>query len=200
MRMFGKLGVAVAVFAGAALMPATSEAVLILSPATPADCTSNETSAALEGGLVESCFGVSDIDLLYRANVGGGEAGSFADSYGTVFANSPDDPQEGTITYDGLPDPSIDCAAIGGCFLVVKDGNQVPAMYLFDISGWNGTETIQLNGFWPNQGAISHVSIWGGEGDGDGGGDTVVPEPASLLLLGMGALVAGRRARRRFAA
>lgn len=199
MRMFGKLGMAAAVFAASTLMPATSEAVLILTPAD-ADFTSNETSAAQEEGLVEGFFGTGDVDLLYRGNVGGADAGSFAASYTTVFANTPTDPQEATITYDGLPDPSIDCAAIGGCFLVVKDGNQIPAMYFFDISLWDGTETIQLNGFWPNQGAISHVSIWGGEGDGDGGGDTVVPEPASLLLLGMGALVAGRRARRRFAA
>jgi hypothetical protein len=64
-------------------------------------------------------------------------------------------------------------------FLLVKDGNQTPAWYLFDLSGWDGMEDLVLTGFWPNQGAISHVSLYGGT-------STTVPEPGTLLLLGSG--------------
>jgi hypothetical protein len=195
MRMLGKLGLAAAVLT-LALMPATSEAATITL--TPGD-------ADFEGSLVSNCepecveeaFGLlaGSLDLLYKADVGGADSGSFADSYDTVFANTPSDPSDATITYI-LATPSISCPS---CYLAVKDGNQEPSYYFFDISDWNGTDTIALLGFWPDQGAISHVAIWGDEEDG-GGGDTVVPEPAALLLFGLGTLFVGRRARSRFAA
>lgn len=142
---------------------------------------------------------VIDLELLYKQNVGGSEAGSFADFYSTEFFNSPTDPQDGTLTWGG---PSaISCPA---CFLAVKDGNQNPSYYFYDLSGWNGTDTIELVGFWPQQGAISHFSIWGydgGDGDGgDGGGDGDggnVPEPGILALFGAGLTVLAGRLKRR---
>ncbi|MBA3590458.1 PEP-CTERM sorting domain-containing protein [Methylibium sp.] len=36
-----------------------------------------------------------------------------------------------------------------------------------------------MTGFWPNGGAISHVSIWGREAD------STVPEPGTLALVGL---------------
>ncbi|MEQ1845954.1 MAG: PEP-CTERM sorting domain-containing protein, partial [Nitrospira sp.] len=116
-----------------------------------------------------------DLNEIYKQNVGGSESGSFAGSYTTTFANIPNDPAEFTITYNG--GPFIPCPT---CVLLVKDGNQDPSQYLFNLGNWNGTETINGTAFWPNQGAISHVTIY----NADPG--TSVPEPASLLLLGAG--------------
>ena len=103
--------------------------------------------------------------------------------YSTSFANSPLDPAEAQITWDG-PD-TINCP---NCYLLVKDGNQSPAWYLIDINGWDGQEDLDLVNFWPAQGAISHVSIW----------MQPIPIPASLWLFGSALLgVIGISARRR---
>ena len=86
------------------------------------------------------------------------------------------DPADATITYvSGQP-----VIAAQDIFLLVKDGNQIPAAYLFGISGWNGTESLVLTGFWPQGGAISYVSIYTS-------GSTPVPDGGTtLMLLGAG--------------
>jgi len=112
---------------------------------------------------------------LYKDNVGGGEEGPFAASYTTSYFNDPLDPEDAQIVWDGsdfITDPE---------YLLVKGGHQTPAWYLFDLVGWDGLETIYLEDFWPRQGAISHVTIYGGEG-----GTTEIPEPATMLLYGIG--------------
>jgi hypothetical protein len=127
------------------------------------------------------------ISLAYKQDVGGGEEGPFASSYSTEFFNTPTDPQEAVITYGSGP-------VITGehIFLLVKDGNQDPSYYFFDITTWNGTETLNLSGFWPDQGAISHVAIYtcppgGGNGVPDGG------STVALLGVALGGLEAVRR-------
>ena len=60
-----------------------------------------------------------------------------------------------------------------------------PSTYLFDISAWNGTDSLQLTNFWPGQGSISHIAIWGDTRD--------VPEPRTLALLWVGLLGFGLR-------
>ena len=117
--------------------------------------------------------------LLYKSNVSGttglgADQGPYASSYQALFANTATDPSDAVINYVYGSD-AIGC---GVCYLLVKDGNNNPAQYLFDISGWNGLEEIRLAGFWPSQGAISNVAIYSG---------TPVPEPGTLLLLSMGA-------------
>ena len=108
-----------------------------------------------------------------------------AGSYATTFANTASDPADATITYTG--------GNIVGAtaWLLVKDGNNNPAWYLFNLTtlGWNGTDVLQLTGFWPGSGAISHVALYGTPG-------TSVPDAGTtmaLLGLGIGALGFARR-------
>lgn len=153
---------------------------------TPSDMIGVSTGSAAncEAGCVYDAFGLTNdgsLTLLYMAEVGDEAApsttysGTFATSYTTTFLNTALDPSGATIEYLAGTD-SMSCPT---CYLVIKDGRQNPNYYFYDLSAWNGTETINLSGFWPQQGAISHISIWGTSTAG-------VPEPSSLLLLGAG--------------
>lgn len=153
------------------LSPSTS-GVILGSSLTPAT-----TAANCEPGCVYNAFGLpsdGSLSLLYKADYGTpiSESGTFATSYTTVFNG---DQSGGSITFD-VGSSAISCPS---CYLAVKDGNHAPTYYFFNLSSWNGTETINLSGFWPGPGSISHVSIWGTRTAG-------VPEPSSLLLLGSG--------------
>ena len=113
---------------------------------------------------------------LYKSNApNGGGLGTdekiFIDDYKTTFDI---DNSDALVEWLG-PDIITDAT-----HFLVKDGNHNPVWYLFDIAGWNGIEDIQLSNFWPAQGAISHVSIFGG------GQPTDVPEPGTLALFGLG--------------
>ena len=134
------------------------------------------------------CVPSGDFDELYKENVGDGfDTGPYSDDYVTTFTGG--DPNGFDIVF-GEGSNSIDCS-VEGCYLLVKDGNNSPIWYLFDISTWNGTETITGTGFWTGNGGISHVSIFGGEGTTD------MPEPGTLALLGLGLFGMGVMRRRR---
>jgi len=122
---------------------------------------------------------------IYKSNVGEDEEGDGAPYYDTTYFNSPSDPSDALIEW------VVGQTKIVASHLVVKDGFQSPGWYLFDISAWDGMEDIKLTGFWPQQGAISHISIYGSL--------TAVPEPTSigLFLLGMGCVTGGSFIRRR---
>jgi len=139
----------------------------------------NQTSQAEIDAFIAAFLGASTFQ--YTQDQGGGESGALAGSYNTVFLNTPTDPSGATVTYTGG-------AVLGDVkYLLVKDGNQVPAWYLFNMTalGWNGTETLNLSGFWPAQGAISHISLYGGGTSVPDSGTTVALLGASLLALGM---------------
>jgi hypothetical protein len=178
-------------FFAVSLWASVADAAPIVLGPSDTTCTSNDNSNPKGGDVlakVQGCFGstANALSLYYKANVGGGEEGSFASSYDTVFANTPSDPSDAFISYVG--GLAISCPE---CYLVVKDGNHSPAVYFFNLSSWNGTDALDLQDFWPDKGAISNVAIWGEVQQQQ------VPEPVSLLLLGTGLGAAVLRLRRK---
>jgi hypothetical protein len=159
-----------------------AQALLITAGTTSALATGNQTSQSQIEAYIQSNYG--PLNLLYVQNKGGLEGGSFAGSYTTTFGDPLLTDEDFTITYNG--GPSINSNPV---YLLVKDGNAVPAWYFYDISGWNGTEVIQGQNFWPNKGGISHVSIYGNHSPVPDGGMTAAM--LGLGLLGVGFL--GRR-------
>jgi hypothetical protein len=155
----------------AVLAMAINAQALLLTPATATWQGSIPNNP--DADAVETITGTSaQLTLAYKNDVGGGEQGSFAGSYQTTYFNTPLDPKDAEIKYTGG-------TAISGnpIYLLVKDGNQTPIWYIFNISSWNGTDIINLRDFWPSQGAISHVTIF------TGGGGTSVPDAGSTLAL-----------------
>lgn len=186
---------------GLAMGAQVAAATIEITPDTTPKWTSslNKNMSAAE---VSVLVGVADLVEVYKQNVSdASDTGSAASWYGTVFDNTPTDPQEATITWVG---PGyISCPE---CFLLVKDGNQDPNQYVFDLWAdvgssikWNGKDTLHLSGFWPNQGSISHVAIYAKEVLACTGPECTperVPAPATLGLLGIGAIAAAVARRR----
>lgn len=132
---------------------------------------------------IESAFSVTPgiLSLLYKNDVDDGEeeGAPYDPWYETTYSNTPSDPSGATISWQGVgTDPSISCPE---CYLYVKDGRQDPNVYIFnlgtlvDLARWNGTDDLVLENFWPAQGAISHVAIYG---------VSVIPVPATFWLFG----------------
>jgi hypothetical protein len=166
---------------------------------TGGDATLVSTSNNQGGGendLIEAWNLANDPDVVfqYKDNVGGAEEGPFTGSYETTYSDTETDPQNALIEY--ISGPSLTCPT---CLLIVKDGNQIPAVYLFSLVGWNGTDDLVLTGFWPGEGAISHVSLYSAASSSSGGGSGsgTIPEPASsgLALVGLGLMLAALRLR-----
>lgn len=147
----------------------------------------NENDTNSINKIITESYECCELEEIYKMNVGGPEEKTFASSYETSFDNDPLDPQDALIYYTGGPiiDGSYD-----PIYLLVKDGNQEPNWFVYDISDWDGEMDISITGFWPKEGAISHVSLFSCEGN-------VVPEPGTLLLMGSGLAGLGLLIRRK---
>lgn len=145
----------------------TPSTALCGSPACLAQ-TGNDTSTAVINSIIFSTYGVTEAYTMNYPGGVGDESGAAAAWYNTTF-NA--DASGGAVTWNGPGTIS------GPTYFLVKDGNQTPAWYLFNISNWDGKSTIDFSGFWPGNGSISHVSIFG---------TTSVPDGGSMaMLLGM---------------
>ena len=198
-----------------ALALSAPAAALDITPATPHLGT--DETANLSEADIEAICGCAIDQLLYTAGPTDGEGGTFDSSYNTAFNGGDDGNENAVITYVA-GQPVLNC---GDCWLVVKDGaskpvgEEPPAQYLFDLDslGWNGTDTINITGLWPDEGSISHLSIWSSPGEtiltsesteatttsttSETTQATVTPEPATLALLGSGLAITAARLRRR---
>lgn len=173
------------VFIPLCLLSTLSNAALIIDPSYTPQWTSNDNSNFNAIDVANLVGSPTVLEELYKADVATPveESGLFTDSYNTEFFNTSTDPDSALITWSG---PSfIGCPV---CYLLVKDGNHSPAQYVFDIGGWDGMMDIELNNFWPQNGAISHIAIYGGVKPPNEEG---VPEPGTVVLFGMGLLGIG---------
>ena len=170
-------------------------ATIDLTPSSPGmiglfyDGNNNqEPQVFVDADLVTTTTGLI---MYYKADLNDGgsvtDSGTFANPYSTTYYNEPNDPADALISWLGDPFGFIACPS---CYLAVKDGNHAPNYYVYNLGNWNGKDSLSLTGFWPDQGAISHVAIWGVM-------DTPpppppppppqeVPEPGPLALLGLG--------------
>lgn len=170
----------------AGLLSGSADAGLILTP-SDAILSGPETSQTAIDAVIASTLGLSV--EVYKQNVSeASDTGSQAANYETTFSNSATDPADFLIELS-----AGGTAFTGATHLLVKDGNNDPGWYLFDISGWDGVMNISGTGFWPQQGSISHVAFYGNTDPGL----NHVPEPTSMVLLGTGLMGGVGLARRR---
>ena len=145
----------------------------------------NTTFGHSNGDFLNFVASVTSNPELYKQNAGGGEEKILAGSYATTLTGGN---SAGTITY-GSGNTVGSTAYLG-----LKDGNNSPFSYLFNLTalGWTGTEKISFSGFWPTNGAISHVSLFGdSRPPGTGGGGRVPDGGTTLVTLGIALLGLG---------
>ena len=152
------------------------------------DCVSifvppGPSNPAAEISRIETAFSVTpgSLSILYKDDQGTGETENapYDPWYETTYQDTPGDPSGAIISWQGTgTDPFISCPE---CYLYVKDGRQDPNVYIFnlgtlaDLALWDGMEDLVLENFWPAQGAISHVAIYG---------VSPIPVPAAFWLFG----------------
>ena len=178
---------------------------LTITASTQQQFTTTETDDIGSLAELNLDFGTnfSGITELYFADPNG-DSGL---NYQTTFTAG----EEGA-TIDYISGPALNCSnPATPCLLLVKDGNNQPAQYLFNLSNitnipgttfWNGTDDLVLSGLWPAQGSISHLELWGVSTSTTTTPTTTttpstVPEPGILVLLGAGLGVVAHRLRRR---
>jgi hypothetical protein len=126
---------------------------------------------------------IGDATVLYKSTQStGAEVGPYVGQYDTVYGTL--DPASAQISYTN-PDP----ISSDPVYVLIKDGKIADsgvAWYLYDVSGWNGTETLDFSGFFlGNQGKISHVSIYGTVSTVPDGGSTLTLLGSALFAFGV---------------
>lgn len=106
-------------------------------------------------------------------------SGVLSNSFTTTYLADADDPSGATIEIE----PGASVSGYLFDYLFVKDGKHYPVWYLFDLSGWDRSENLELRDFWPNSGAISHVALYGQP--------VPVPLPPAVLMFGAGLMGLG---------
>jgi len=200
------IGISVVAFLVIGLMPSVSATTITITPLTQVQWSGKDPGnpAATEIPAIVGYSGV--LYELYKQDQGDSDDdGTWASYYTTTFSNTEVDPNDAEIKWVGTGTDYISGSPI---YLLVKDGQGVnidPWWYVFNLSGlsldlngdgslesysWNGMDTIFLDGFWDDKGAISHVSLYGtGQS---------VPEPATMLLLGTGLIGLAGIGRKKF--
>lgn len=171
---------------------------LTIMPSSPSLVYTTNATPAIDADGVESALASvfinpGQLGEAYKQNEGGGESGTAMSYYTTTFLPT-FDPSGAEIKWDGSY--FIEC---GDCYLVVKDGNHTPALYIFDISSWNGQDTLDLSGFWMDQGTISYVAIYNNASMDGGGTIAAIPEADTYAMLLAGLGLVGFAARRKIA-
>ena len=157
------------------------------------NCWTSADNSGWDADKVETLSGTGlELFLAYKGDADGDPDEGYGEAwYDTTFENSNED---ALIEWD---DSGVEKIIGDEIYLLVKDGIHDPAVYLFDISTWDGEMAIDLNGFWTGSGvggSISHVAIFAGV-IGGGTPPTGIPEPNIIFLLGLG--LAGLGAARR---
>lgn len=201
LQKFNRTLVGALLISGALGIASQAHALTITPSSTPVYLETSQTSAlnAVDvKAIAVANFGFSSLGtlgLVYKQDFGSSESGNAQSYYTTSFDPenySGDGPSAGAIIQGGSM--NIECPS---CYLVVKDGNNSPKQYVFDISGWNGTDAINFSGFWANtNGAISHVAIFNNAASG-GGSIAAIPEPETYAMLLAGLGLVGFAARRK---
>lgn len=174
------------------LSVAVSAQALTITPSSGVLLTSRWEGAQTGQAAIDAAIApiLGSATELYKADVGSADSGTLAGSYSTVYSPATD-PSGGVITYGSgqFVGPTA--------FALVKDGNQDPAWYLFNLTllGWDGTDTLTFSSFWPAQGAISHITLYGTPDDPQ----IPVPDGGSLSML-LGAALMGLAGARRMLA
>ena len=158
------------------------------------NCWTSDVNSQPSADSIETLVGTSvELTELYKSEVdSGSESGSFGAYLEASYSNSTTDPADALIEL--LEGYAIDCS---DCYISIKDGNQEPALYVFSLSDWLGTDDITLLDFWPDQGAISNVALWGGIDSNVYEPQSSVPEPGTLTLFGLSLLGLGLFGRRK---
>jgi hypothetical protein len=168
----------VALFAAGMALNANA---LLLTPGSAGWQGASPSNPNADG--VETITGTSaQLTQVYKYNASGSESGGFASSYQGTYTPSLLAAQDATISYGS--GSVISGTAI---YLLVKDANLSPKWYIFNISSWNGTEQIKVDGYFPQQLGILYVSIFSGQG----GATKVADAGSSLALLGLGLAALG---------